>query len=196
MDGRIGDHLLNSGLYDRVYIVNVAVNGTMLHMWRPDAPANVYTKSDPYMDLFQYTNNRLFERLQYAKQISDRYGFKYTHVLMHIGENDNLAGTTTDKFKADYASVNGGLTSLGIDAPRFIGRTSFLPFATPQYNPAIIQAQNDIITQNTNTYAGPNTDNFPPYYKYRHDTVHFSIEGLDIIGALWADCIRNPTKNL
>ena len=192
-DGRIGDHLINSGDYDQVKIVNVSVGGTELAMWRPDAPLNVYPVRDD--DLFQYTGNRLFERLEFAKQMADTYGFKYTHVLMHIGETDNLVGTTTAEFKADYDSVNNGLNSLGIDAPRFIGRTSYVPWATPTYSPNIIQAQNEIITQYTNAYAGPNTDEMVST-AYRHDGLHFSTTGLVLLSSLWASSIRTPTKNL
>ena len=158
-------------------------------MWRPDAPINVYTVRAE--DTFKYTGNRLYERLEFAKRMSDKFGFEYTHVLMHIGESGNLVGTTTAEFKDDYASVNSGLTSLGIDAPRFIGRVSYVPWATPNYSAAIIQAQNEIIAQYPNTFEGPDTDLMVDA-AYRHDGLHFSTYGLNQLAALWAAYIKSP----
>lgn len=183
IDGRIGDSLINSTPFNQCRIVNVAVAGTKLGWWRSDAATNAYAKRAD--DYFTYANSRLYERLSYAAGLANSNNFRYTHVLICIGESDGLAGTTTAQFKADFARVQSDLLALGISAPIFLSRTSYGGSTT---YPTIIQAQNEIINENANVYAGPNTDS----YTGRHDGLHFNSPTLDVVGAQWASMMAAP----
>ena len=183
MDGRIGDSLIGQTAFNQCRIVNMAVGGTKIGWWRSDAATNLYVKRGD--DPFTYANSRLYERISYAASLANSTGFGFTHVLVCIGESDGLAGTSTAQFKADFAKVQSDLIALGITAPIFLSRTSY--GGSTAY-PAIIQAQNEIINEQANVYAGPNTDS----NMSRHDGLHFTISALNTIGAQWGSMVASP----
>lgn len=186
LDGRIGDSLISQTSFNQCRIVNIAVGGTKLGWWRSDAATNVYAKRTD--DPFTYANSRLFERISYAAQLASAGNFKFTHVLVCIGESDGLASTTTAQFKDDFAKVQSDLIALGITAPIFLSRTSY--GGSTAY-PAIIQAQNEIINEGPNVYAGPNTDSYVGAGN-RWDGLHFTSAALNVVGGLWGAAMAVP----
>lgn len=200
MDGRIGDGLIATGKWNKVKIVNTSVGGSRLGWWRPDAPttANLARSDDP----FAYTNNRLSERLAHAASIAARDGFKYTHVLIHIGESDaqNPSGPVPySYFKDDFQAVRTYMNSLGIDAPIFMGRTSWVPHELtgtyPEIYPLFTDTVNEIINENTGVYEGTNSDLYLGS-TYRYDLLHFNSHGMDVIADEWVKLIATPKETV
>ena len=190
LEGRIGDALINQSSINQVRILNVSVGGTRLGWWRSDALTDAYAKRPD--DSFVYANGRLYERLTYAAQIAQNENFSFTHVLVCIGESDGLAGTTTAQYKDDFLKVQSDLIALGIEAPIFLSRTSY--GGTESY-PQIVQAQSELINESSQIYAGPHTDSYVgPVYRW--DGLHFSVAGLDAVGALWATSIAAPQETV
>jgi len=190
MDGMLGDKLIQSGEYDRVRIINLAVGGTQLKWWGSTASPTEYPKRDD--DLFTYGENKLFERIQYAQRAAQVHGFKYSHVLIHIGESDAQMGTSTADFKSAFAQLKQDLRALDINAPMFVGRTSYIAGVTVS---SIITAQNQIIVEHSDTYAGPNTDTYKSSYR-QGDNLHFNAAGLDAVSTDWVDHILTPRDSL
>lgn len=178
LEGRIGDGLISQDKYDEVYFVNVAVGGTQIAWWRQNASTSAYTKRSD--DNFIYTSNRLFERIQYAFSQASSKGFAFTHILFCIGEQDNAANTTTAVFKSEFLGLKSEIRSVGISAPIFLSRTSY--YGTT--DAAIIDAQNQLIAENTDIYEGPITDSYLGS-TYRYDDLHFNTTGLNTLGSEW-----------
>lgn len=182
MDGLIGDKLITSGKYERVRIVNVAVGGTELGWWVKSASPSAYPKRED--DAFTYTNGRLYERLEYARSAAESLGFSFSHVLLHIGESDGLAGTTGPQYISTFNTLKENLRELEIHAPIILGKTSYV---TGTVKPVIINAQTQIISENSDVYEGPNTDTYGSAYRY--DNLHFNANGLDLISTDWVNSI-------
>jgi len=189
MDGRIGDTLLQSGKYDKVYIVNVAVGGIPLAWWLSTALPSAYLGGVPRNeDNFPYVNNRLFERLQFAVSKANELGFEFTHVLYGAGESDSIAPniTPSDVYQSRFAQLRNELRTLGVTAPIFISKTSY--FVNPPYTTDIItNAQQAIVNNYSDVYLGPNTDLYGDSYRWDH--LHFKTSGLSAIGSTWGNTI-------
>lgn len=187
LDGRIGSNLINDSTYDRVFVVNVAVGGTKIAWWASTAGSTDYTKRDD--DIFTYSGvpsgyGKLYQRLQHAATQASTYGFNFTHVLICIGESDNIDNTTKAAWKSSFSQVQTDLINLGITAPIFLSKTSYYLGVTDSN---ITDAQTEVVSENSNVFAGPNTDNYGS--SYRTDDAHFTIAGMDIIGQKWVDSI-------
>jgi hypothetical protein len=191
MDGRIGDTLLQSGKYDKVYIVNIAVGGVPLAWWLSTALPSAYLGGVPRNeDNFPYVNNRLFERLQFAVSKANDLGFKFTHVLYGAGESDSIAPniTPSDVYQSRFAQLRTDLKTLGVTAPIFISKTSY--FVNPPYTvDSITNAQQTIVNNYSDVYLGPNTDLYGDGYRWDH--LHFKTSGLNAIGNTWGNTIVN-----
>ena len=186
MDGRIGDALIDSGLYDKVYIVNIAVGGVPLKWWLSTALTTDYNKLVPRgEDSFTYKNNRLYERIQFAVDHSKKYKFNFTHVFMDEGETDSLLSTLPSDYKNQFAQFKNEIKNLGIHAPVYLSKTSYTPSVLT--NSTIVNTQQDIINTYVDVYNGPNTDNY--ITDYRWDTLHFNVAGLDAVGKDWGNSV-------
>jgi len=186
MDGIIGENILNISSYTQINIYNIAVDGTRIGEWRADASSSAFGGS--IYDDFNYSNNKLFERVQFAKQQADSDNNPITHVLMHIGESDGIEGTTKAQYKADMLAFLQDLKDIGIDAHIMLGKTSYFNGST---DAEIRQAIDELIAENNNIYAGPDTDQYGSSFRY--DNVHFNSNGLIQVASDWGTTINNVT---
>lgn len=189
MDGLIGDKLIASGRFSKVRIFNLAVGGTSLLWWNSSTPTNSYEKRED--DYFPYTQNRLFERVQYAVGAANAMNISFSHILIHIGETDAMLNTPVDAYVQAFDRLKNDIRGLGVNAPFLLGRVSYVDGST---HPSIIEAQNRIIAENSDVYPGPNTDTY--LSNYRYDSLHWSVSGLQTVSTAWANSIVNELEGL
>ena len=198
MDGRIGDELLQSGNYDKVYIVNISVGGADLKMWlsntEPSYYPSFYSGIPRGEDNFPYTDTKLYERLQFAVNKADKSGFKFTHVLLGIGESDATFPnfTSFEDYQGRFSQFRNDLRMLGVDAPIYISKTSYTIYdpwngSITSTNSTTTNAQQNIVDTYSDVYLGPNTDNYGDIYRWDH--LHFKTSGLNAIGNAWGNTI-------
>lgn len=163
---RLGDMLVDSGLFDNVIFVTIGVGSTSISRWKSDGD--------------------LFQRIVNAKTHLDQQQLKLTHLLWHQGESDGLIGTSKQGYKAMFVDMVDGIRRLGVDAPLY------LAVATRCRGPAveeIQQAQLELAEEREDVLMGPNTDTISDMDD-RHDFCHFSHAGLRKHAALWLEALK------
>lgn len=113
-------------------------------------------------------------------------------VLWHQGETDNFPlNTSTDAYREDLKHViEKSRSDAGRDVSWMVARAS-LTNNTQEYitSTRIIDAQNQVIDQVPNVFAGPNTDGIQVPRPF--DNVHFGGDGLRELGRAWAESLND-----
>ncbi|HEU0009229.1 MAG TPA: sialate O-acetylesterase [Verrucomicrobiae bacterium] len=110
-------------------------------------------------------------------------------VLWHQGESDSIDGTSAATYSSRLrAIIAQSRLDAGWSVPWGIARVSYHPQAPPENWPAIIEGQNDAITQSADAFPGPTTDDFGGL-GYLADGVHFNQAGLEVHALRWASAI-------
>lgn len=73
------------------------------------------------------------------------------------------------------------------DIPILLSRTSY---CNGRSDPALIDAQNQVISANRRVFPGPNTDKYTSLKFRSSDQCHFNSHGLDQLGIEWATAIN------
>ncbi|MFD2932406.1 T9SS type A sorting domain-containing protein [Spirosoma flavum] len=181
--GQLGD-LLVKRLNVPVMFFNAAFTGTYVSNWSDSAPdgglahgpGGAYPARQPYINLklaLQFYANTLGLRA----------------VLWHQGETDNLINTETSAYVRDLQFV---ITQARHDYNNnmswVVARVSYGDFIGGT-DPAIIAAQNQVITSTANVFAGPSTDVIqvprkrPPLNEIQG--LHFDYDGLVEVASAW-----------
>jgi Carbohydrate esterase, sialic acid-specific acetylesterase len=181
----LGDTLIDSGMYDNVLLVPIAVGGSYIEEWRP--------------------GGRLFVRFERALRHLHAYGLEPTFILWHQGEGNAIPlaihqtigrsgstdGTRPIKMTADLqqaASVGylrffyrivHSLRSMGVRAPVIPAVATLCGFPSPE--PAIHTAQQKLPDRDWGIFAGPDTDLLDS--EYRRDLCHFNGRGIRAVAA-------------
>ncbi|MFA6448665.1 MAG: sialate O-acetylesterase [bacterium] len=164
---RLGDKLIDAGLYDKVLLVAVGVGGTNMARWTPDGD--------------------LYPRVLDAIKSLDSKGIKITHILWHQGESDNGMHTTKDAYKNMFMAMLNDIRKHGVDAPIYVAvatRCQSLPEGFE-----IQQAQRELVNTSLKIYPGAYSDGLLSIDD-RHDACHFSDTGLDKHATLWLNAIK------
>lgn len=172
---RVGDMLIDSGLYKKVIIVPCAIGGTSVKCWSEGE-----------------CKEKLLSTLDYLQ----RDNIKLTDIFWDQGETDNVDNTTTAEYKARLRTVIKMLRDRKFNAPFFVSISSYFPYNNNNLNGIdkdITNAQNELITEGPNIKRGPNTDSLNLAY-YRADAVHFTEKGLDQLALKWFQSIKK-SKN-
>lgn len=178
MDGIIGDLIIDSTSYTSVDVYNVAVGGTRISEWRASAPSSAYGGNQ--YDDFNYTNNKLFERIEFAVLQASLDNNPFTHVFLAIGESDGLEGTTKQQFKDDVLGFIQDLRNEGITSHILLAKTTYVNGSTDS---EIRQAVDELVAENNFIYAGPDTDQYGSSFRY--DDIHFNSNGLQEVASDW-----------
>ena len=171
---RLGDMLIDSGLYSKVIIIPIAVGGSAIERW---------------------VNGDCFDKLQQTLNYLDSQHIRLTHIFWHQGETNNIENTSTAKYKEQLGMI---LQTLRKRQPAdlYICRASFYPGSTTKplgVDSAIRKAQNEFISENKGVLEGPDTDTLI-YAIHRYDSVHFSDFGLNAFAQLWLKAIVNRNE--
>ena len=159
----LGDLLIEYGKYSTMTYANVAVNGTCIINWIPSSPN------------FQKIRNLVNQ------------GFTFTDIIFHQGECDSTFynNTSKDNYKMAFLEMKKGIRDLGIDAPIYLARASYV---NGIIGSNLIAAQNELISENEDILEGPDTDVLGS--EYRYDNVHFNEIGLIEHAKLWNQKIQ------
>jgi len=168
---RLGDKLIDAGLYDKVLFVAVGVGGTNIARWKPDGD--------------------LYPRITDALSYLEKDGIKITHMLWHQGESDNGMHTTKDNYKSMFTSMLEGIRSHVVDAPIYVAVATRCGSLPEGYE--IQQAQRELVNPALGIFPGAYSDELLSIDD-RHDACHFSDSGLDKHANLWLQAIKYSGK--
>jgi hypothetical protein len=163
---RLGGKLIAAGLYDRVVFVPAAIGATEIAEWAP--------------------SGRLHQDLLRNVREARRARLVFTHLLWHQGESDAALGTAAEDYQARFLALLAAIRALGVDAPAFVAVATRCGQYPP--NEAIRNAQRGLVNPALGIFAGPDTDQLGP--EYRYDGCHFSDQGLDAHAQMWLEVIR------
>ncbi len=181
--GQLGD-LLVKRLNVPIMFFNAAFTGTFVRNWRDSAPeggiafgpGGAYTNGQPYSNLkvaLQFYTNTLGLRA----------------VLWHQGETDNLINTSTAQYVSDLQFVIGkARQDYAKNMSWVVSKVSYGDFIGG-VDPAIIAAQDQVVSSTANVFAGPSTDGIqvprkrPPLNE--EEGLHFDFNGLVEVANAW-----------
>jgi hypothetical protein len=163
---RLGDMLIDNGLYSHVIFVTIGVGGTSVSRWA--------------------TNGDLFQRIVKTKNQLDQQNLRLTHLLWHQGERDGKIGTEKDDYKMMLADMLDGIRRLGINVPLYLAITTRCEGPIKM---DIHEAQLEIVEERDDVVVGANTDTLSDMDD-RYDFCHFSETGLQKHAALWMQSIQ------
>ncbi|HWG04421.1 MAG TPA: sialate O-acetylesterase [Beijerinckiaceae bacterium] len=167
---RLADHLVRSGVYDRVLLVPIAHGGTMISQWVP--------------------GSEMFRRISVALHGLNKHSIVITHALWQQGESD-AGKTSTDDWIIRFDAMVSALRLAGMSAPIFVAQSTRC--ASPP-NETIRAAQRAVVDPSKNILPGPDTDAMGS--EYRWDDCHYSAEGLSLAAEGWFQAITNVPKGL
>jgi hypothetical protein len=187
--GQLGD-LLVKRLNVPVMFFNAAFSGTAVRNWQESAPdggvAYGLINGDPYLARQPYINLKISLQF-YANLLGVRA------VLWHQGETDNLVNTEQSRYVNELQFViNQSRQDYGRNVPWMVARASYGDFIGGT-DPAIIAAQNQVISGFQNVFAGPETDRIqiPRSRPPLNDGLHFDFNGLVEVANAWSNSLND-----
>lgn len=172
----LGDMLIDSGLYDKVIFIPIAVGGSAIERW---------------------VSGDCHEKLEKTLQELAAQHIRVTHILWHQGETDNLLNTPAAKYKEQLGAILQTLRK-SQSADFYVSLASYHPSCITKplgVDSIIRKAQKEFINENKGVLLGPDTDTLI-YAIYRYDSVHFSDFGLDAFAKLWFRSIKEKKEKI
>lgn len=173
----LGDMLIDSGLYDKVILIPIAVGGSGIGRW---------------------TSGDCAEKLQQTLRSLDSQHIKLTHIFWHQGETDNLLNTSGDTYKKSLDTILNTIRMHHQNAALYVSIASYHPGAVAKslgVDSVIRKAQMQWINENRNVILGPDTD-ILIYAIHRYDGVHFSDFGMKQFAQLWFKAIKEKKETV
>jgi hypothetical protein len=164
---RLGDMLIEQGMYDNVLFVPVGVGGTPIRRWT--------------------TNGDLQRRIFEAYGPLKKKGFKITHMLWHQGEADRVEKTKKDDYEKMFMAMLDDIRKHGIDAPIYVAVATMCGSAPESFE--IQQAQRELVNTSLKIYPGAFSDEIKSI-EDRHDACHFSSAGMLKHANMWLNAIK------
>ena len=187
--GQLGD-LLVKRLNVPIMFFNAAFSGTAVRNWQESAPeggiAIGIINGEPYLARQPYVNLKISLQF-YANMLGVRA------VLWHQGETDNLVNTETNRYVSELQFViNQSRQDFGRNVPWVVSRASYGDFIGSS-DPAIIAAQNQVVSSTPTVFAGPETDNIqnPRLRPPLNDGLHFDMNGLVELANAWSNSLND-----
>lgn len=169
-----------------VGLVSVGWSGSNIGQWNP---ANVNTETPGWDSIeFQTGTNTLFGRLAYAIQELDG---EFAGILWHQGESDT--GKSEEYYEGALSDlIAASRDQAGWDVPWGVALVSWRPKNESREEGYVDQnirnAQQAVIDGDDLVFAGPDSDALTGIYRgmLTNNAIHFSEEGLLLLGELWA----------
>jgi hypothetical protein len=163
---RLGDKLIDGGVFQRVIFIPVGLGGTSADDWN--------------------SNQALYNRLVVAGRRAAAVGLPVTGFLWAQGERDGVLGTAQAAWQASTSGIIAKVRAAGFGAPWFIAKSTYQAGATS----ATIRAAQAAMVNGTDIFAGPDTDTLTGTSVNRQaDNTHFKAAGADAAAALWKTAI-------
>jgi hypothetical protein len=165
---RFGPICLQSGIWEQIILVNVAVGGSLIKSWAPSGE----------------NHDRLIDAVRRCRELD----LQITHVFFHQGESDTAYDTCGDEYEADLQEVVNGLRGQEVEAPITVCLVSYY---RGQKSEQVRQAQRNVVEQNLDMVLGPDSDLVIDGYRY--DNLHFNEFGLEKMAELLFETIKVKT---
>ena len=166
--GRLGDMLIERGLFDFVILTTVSVGGSRAEEWT--------------------TGGSRHRRLQLAIKRAQDAGLRYTHLLWHQGESNARHDPDPEIYLASIRNINAALRRYGVDAPLYVAQATIC--ASPPHE-GIREAQRAAVDPALGILPGPDTDTIGP--EHRFDGCHMAESGLIRHAELWLEMLQAPS---
>lgn len=166
---RLGDKLIDAGLFDRVILAPIAMGGTTVEQW---ADQGMFNRRIPV----------LVRRLYDA-------GLSADLILWQQGEgNPGIGDVQGRQYRKNLLEVIGTFRKCGADAPFFVSLTTLC--GGPHANADNIRAgQKGVVNPAAGIFQGPDTDTIG--VEHRWDACHFNEVGLDLAASLWLEVLAD-----
>lgn len=168
---RLGDKLIDAGLYDNVISISIGVGGTEIRRWT--------------------VNGDLHRRIVDVVHQLKKKKLKITHIFWHQGEADAARKTPKDDYISMFMAMLEKMRKYGIDAPIYVAVATRCGSGAPGYE--IQQAQRELVNTDLKIFPGPYTDEITSI-EDRHDACHFSDRGLDKHADMWLRAVMFTEK--
>jgi hypothetical protein len=167
---RLGDKLIDVGLFDRVVVAPIAMGGTVVEQWSEEG---MFNRRIPV----------LIRRLYDA-------GLDIDFILWQQGEGNPGAGDNFGRqYRKNLLEVIRTFRKYGVNAPFFV---ALCTRCGPEPHPNadnIRSGQKGAVNRAIGVFLGPDTDSIG--IEHRHDLCHFDETGLDMAASLWLEVIAN-----
>jgi Carbohydrate esterase, sialic acid-specific acetylesterase len=158
---RLGDMLVQRGIYDRVLLVPIAHGGTYAAEWAP--------------------NGRMHPRLRRAIKMLRRCNIELTHVLWQQGESEAATpGADPKQWVEHFNAIVDTIRSAASDSVIYVAQCTI---CRNEPNEIIRAAQRSAVDPARRIFAGPDLDVIG--IEDRWDGCHFSVRGLERAAELW-----------
>jgi hypothetical protein len=161
---RLGDKLINAGVFARCIFIPIAISGTSITSWISSGSLN---------QLIILANKRALA-----------VGLTPTAVLWAQGETDGQNGMAQATYENHFNGLVTQIHGLGYTAPWFVAQSTLQSNTT---NAAIRAALAAVVNGSTKR-AGPDTDTLTGGTN-RVDGTHFTATGADSAATLWKNAI-------
>ncbi|QIP13714.1 hypothetical protein G8759_14345 [Spirosoma aureum] len=184
--GGLGDRLV-AQLNVPVLFLGASYPGSSSKNWAEAANGAEYVDGRPWNQNIPYRAVGA-SILHYVK----RYGIRA--VLWHQGESDNYYRGQTEEYQNYLTIINKSRSQSGMNIAWIVSRVSYISaqfgveYTNHETDPAIIAAQNQIISSVSNVFPGPETDSFKA--DYRRDGMHFSIGSYPWLADYWMNYLN------
>lgn len=165
---RLGDLLIQTGRYDRVILVPIAVEGASLSV----------------------LNNEQAERIDGAISRLQAAKLRPTHLLFQQGEKDAILTTTQQQYVLLLHQLVKRFRAAGFDAPFYLSQSTKCDVAEPKNAAAVRAGQLSAIDDRLDIRQGPDTDMIGNDGRNPNDGCHMNGVGTLANAALWAAFIR------
>jgi carbohydrate esterase-like sialic acid-specific acetylesterase len=164
---RLGDILIQRGLYDRVIFVPLARGGASIAFLNNDGAELI-------------TNG--IAKLKAA-------GLTPTHILFQQGETDAVLTTTAEEYASLLHQLVRRFRAAGFDAPFYLSRSAKCDYVGPNNMAAVRAGQLSAVNDALNIRPGPDTDTIGNEGR-SPDGCHMNEAGTLANAALWAAFIK------
>ena len=164
---RLGDILIERGLYDRVIFVPLARGGASI----------------------DYLNNEGAELVTNGIAKMKAAGLTPTHILFQQGETDAVLKTTAEQYASLLHQLVKRFRAAGFDAPFYLSRSTKCDYVGPTNMAAVRAGQLAAVNEALNIRSGPDTDTIGNEGR-SPDGCHMNEAGTLANAVLWATFVR------
>ena len=173
---RLGDKLIDSGLYNKVILIPIAAGGSSIERWG---------------------SGDCFKKLQQTLIMLDSLHIRLTHIFWHQGETDNILNSSKAKYKENLGAIFQVLRKYQ-SADFYVSIASYHPVSIAKplgVDNVIREAQKEFINENKGVLVGPDTDTLI-HAIHRHDSVHFSDFGMSLFTQQGLNAMLNKSEKV
>jgi len=166
---RLGDLLIDAGLYERVIFIPIGVGTTTIEEWT--------------------RGGYLHRRITNAIVQSRSSGLTITHLFWVQGGSEPRTGgrANTERYKKNFTAMVRSIRGHGVTAPIYLAVATYCDTGPI---PDIQAALRELADPKDNIFIGADNDTFYKDPANTWEKVHLSHRGLDLAARAWVDVLR------